>query len=240
MSEKAYTTGSPFPPLAPGKLRLYSMRFCPFAQRARLALAHKEIPYETVNINLMQKPEWLLERNPGGQVPVLEQDDKIVYESLIVADYIDGAYPGNKLAQQDPYKKARDAMLIEYYGNKFVSNFYKVVFSQGKDEEAVKAVNTALQRLEDELTQRGTKFFGGNQVAFVDYMLWPWLERLEVMTRVNSEVTVSATCYPRVHAWIQIMLTLPAVKKCLQPIDMHVELFKRMATKDATTFDIGL
>lgn len=35
--------GSTFPPLSPGTPRLYSMRFCPFAQRARLVLAHKRV-----------------------------------------------------------------------------------------------------------------------------------------------------------------------------------------------------
>lgn len=35
--------GSALPPLENGKLRLYSMRFCPFAQRTRLVLAHKNI-----------------------------------------------------------------------------------------------------------------------------------------------------------------------------------------------------
>ncbi len=35
----------PFPPLAPGKLRLYNMRFCPWGQRTVLALALKGIPY---------------------------------------------------------------------------------------------------------------------------------------------------------------------------------------------------
>jgi hypothetical protein len=35
---------SEFPPLSKGKLRLYSMVFCPYALRARLVLAAKNIP----------------------------------------------------------------------------------------------------------------------------------------------------------------------------------------------------
>nr|KAG5691303.1 hypothetical protein BaRGS_014002 [Batillaria attramentaria] len=206
------------------------MRFCPFAQRARLTLAHKKIPYETVNISLKQKPEWFLERNPGGMVPVVEKDDKIVYESLIVADYLDNVYPDNRLVPADPYRKARDAMLIDYYGNKYISNYYKIVFSEGKDEEAAKVLNTALQKLDDELAKRGTKFFGGDQVAFIDYMLWPWLERVEVLTRCNPVVVVSATSFPRVHAWIQVMLTLPAVKECLFDVDTHMKFYKQHET----------
>ena len=44
MSQKSYAAGSDFPALETGKLRLYSMRFDPLAQRARLVLAAKNIP----------------------------------------------------------------------------------------------------------------------------------------------------------------------------------------------------
>merc|ERR1711963_939790 len=93
MTERNHPKGSAFPPLTKGKLRLYSMRFCPYGQRTRLVLAHKNIPHETINVDLKEKPEWFLERNPLGLVPTLEQDDKIVYESLITCEYLDDTYP---------------------------------------------------------------------------------------------------------------------------------------------------
>lgn len=52
--------GSEQPPKVEGRVRLYSMKFCPFAHRVRLALSFKKIPYEIVNINLKAKPEWYL------------------------------------------------------------------------------------------------------------------------------------------------------------------------------------
>jgi glutaredoxin len=36
--------GSECPPLKENQLRLYNMRFCPYAQRAKLVLAAKNIP----------------------------------------------------------------------------------------------------------------------------------------------------------------------------------------------------
>ncbi len=41
---KHLKSGSQYPPLKENQLRLYSMRFCPFARRSRLVLAAKNIP----------------------------------------------------------------------------------------------------------------------------------------------------------------------------------------------------
>lgn len=43
------------------------MVFCPYAQRVRLVLAAKGIEYETVNIQLKDKPEWLFDINSEGK-----------------------------------------------------------------------------------------------------------------------------------------------------------------------------
>lgn len=44
--------------MAHPQLKLYTALICPYAQRTRLVLAHKNIPYETVEIDLANKPEW--------------------------------------------------------------------------------------------------------------------------------------------------------------------------------------
>jgi len=63
-------TDQPIPP-NDGQLRLYSMRFCPFAHRAHLVLNVKNIPYHVFYINLSEKPEWYSKVNPNGKVPAL-------------------------------------------------------------------------------------------------------------------------------------------------------------------------
>jgi glutathione S-transferase len=54
--------------------------------------------YETVNIYLKNKPEWYVTLNPAAAVPCLQfADGRTIPESLIVAEYLDAAYPENKL-----------------------------------------------------------------------------------------------------------------------------------------------
>lgn len=62
-------SGDPQPPYN-GKLRIYNMRFCPYAQRTILALNAKEIDYEIVNVNLMNKPDWIFDKSPFGKKPI--------------------------------------------------------------------------------------------------------------------------------------------------------------------------
>lgn len=50
-----------------GKLRLFAMRFCPYAHRSVLVLNAKNVPYDLVFVNLDSKPDWLYNFSPRGK-----------------------------------------------------------------------------------------------------------------------------------------------------------------------------
>ncbi|KAB0395314.1 hypothetical protein E2I00_015905, partial [Balaenoptera physalus] len=103
-------------PVPEGLIRLYSMRFCPYAHRTRLVLRAKGIRHEVININLRNKPEWYFTKHPFGQIPVLENSKgQLIYESVIACEYLDDAYPGRKLYPYDSYERARQKMLLELF-----------------------------------------------------------------------------------------------------------------------------
>ncbi|KAL3859756.1 hypothetical protein ACJMK2_009954 [Sinanodonta woodiana] len=218
-TQKAHVQGSQFVELAPGTLRLYSMRFCPYAQRTRLVLEHKRIPYETVNIHLRKKPDWFLQRNPIGLVPVLEKDDKIVYESSVCNDYLDDVYPQNKLNPTDPYLKARDRQLYETFSN-VTSLFMKIAVTHGDNPKVIQRFLKELDRYEAELKKRG-KFFGGEKVCMVDFMIWPWFERLPLLNQVLPETRLTQDRFPSLLAWTREMYLLPAVKSTMYDFKTH-------------------
>lgn len=67
---------------------LYSFRRCPFAIRARLALAYSEIALEHREVKLNDLPEAMLLISPKATVPVLELDDgTVLEESLDIIDW---------------------------------------------------------------------------------------------------------------------------------------------------------
>jgi len=61
---------------------LYSFRRCPYAMRARLALASAGIPCELREILLRDKAPELLQASPKGTVPVLVTETAVIDESL--------------------------------------------------------------------------------------------------------------------------------------------------------------
>ncbi len=65
------------------KPKLYNGLFCPFAQRAWIALLEKGVDFECVEVNPYKKtPEWLA-ISPKGFVPTIVHNGKSVYESAI-------------------------------------------------------------------------------------------------------------------------------------------------------------
>ena len=54
---------------------LYTADRCPYAARARIALAEKGIAYEAVEIDLDDRPALIYEKNSLGRVPVYEEDE---------------------------------------------------------------------------------------------------------------------------------------------------------------------
>jgi glutathione S-transferase len=72
--------------------------------------------HDVVNIKLSDRPEWYFERNPLGKVPAIETESgDCLYESLIIADYLDEKYPEIPLHPKDPMQKAKDRIMIEHF-----------------------------------------------------------------------------------------------------------------------------
>jgi glutathione S-transferase len=77
-------------------MKLYDFLPCPFGQKVRIILAEKGLSYELIEVDLTQgeqrKPDFL-RLNPFARVPVLVDEETIVYDSTIIAEYLEDEYP---------------------------------------------------------------------------------------------------------------------------------------------------
>lgn len=73
-----------------------------FSRKIRILLTEKQISYELKEINLMNKPSSFLEISPIGKVPVLvDEDGTTIWDSSLIAEYIDEKYPEPRLYPTD-------------------------------------------------------------------------------------------------------------------------------------------
>src|SRR5213593_1619400 len=105
-------------------LTLYDADRCPYCARVRIALAEKDVEYETVVIDLSDRPAWLYEKNPLGKVPVLEEDAFVLPESVVIMEYLEERYPEPPLLPKDPADRAIVRLRIERFDNALGDAYY--------------------------------------------------------------------------------------------------------------------
>ncbi len=96
---------------------LYSGPLSLFARKVEIALGEKFIPFDRVMVPFDQtrgyapKHEAVLVANPKGQVPVLVDGDGTLYDSTVIIEYLEDAYPDPPLFPQSPKLRAQCRLL---------------------------------------------------------------------------------------------------------------------------------
>jgi len=154
-------------------LTLHDAPRCPYCARARIVLAEKEVPYETVTVDLAVRSAWLYEHNPpGGRVPVLEDDGWILPESAVIDEYLEERYPTPPLLPDDPAERAAARLLVFRFDD-LGKPYYAFRRGEQGAAERLEAALAALDRRLDSMP-----FLGGRSFGLADVAYLPWLVRL--------------------------------------------------------------
>ncbi|KAF5282458.1 hypothetical protein FQA39_LY17573 [Lamprigera yunnana] len=239
MSVLHLTEGSTRPENVPGKLRLYSMEYCPFAHRVRLVLLAKGVPHDVVNINLIKKPDWYFKVHPEGKVPALDVGNKVVVESLDISDYLNDEYPEPALYPAEPHARELDAKLIQQIGP-LTQIFHDILMEPKKksSKEWLEDFTPALSVFEIELDQRKTTFFGGDKPGMVDFMLWPWAERAEsISLALGEKLLFGSNDFPKLCAWSKTMRKNSIVESIYHGPEKYYKIVLAKKNNDANACD---
>ncbi|PFH52169.1 hypothetical protein AMATHDRAFT_74450 [Amanita thiersii Skay4041] len=156
----------------------YAGWFCPFVQRGWITLEERKIPYQYKEVNPYKKEPHFLQINPKGLVPALEYKGKALYESLVICEFLEDAYPNHKpsMLPDDPYLRGYARIWIDYISKAVVPGFHRLIQAQEKDkqEAALKEWNEALRKFSAEI--KGP-YFLGEQFSLVDIAIAPWIVR---------------------------------------------------------------
>ncbi|CAI2349713.1 unnamed protein product [Caenorhabditis sp. 36 PRJEB53466] len=231
---------------AAGTFRIYNMRFCPWAQRALIYAAAKNIPTEVINIHLKEKPEWYFSKHYKGQVPALEHDEgrKHVIESAVIPEYLDDLFPETRILPTDPYEKAQQKLLLERLSAvapAFIGAVQSVSDPSIRTEKYA-AIAKAFDDAEKLLT---ADFYSGtSKPGYVDYLLYPNVQRSFWLAHILPNLPLSSTAfpgakYPKLTAWYSRLEKLPAVEAASQPTETGVAFFADYI-KGNPDYDLGL
>jgi glutathione S-transferase len=112
-------------------LELYHFPGAICAQKVRIALAEKNIPWGSrVTLNELRSPAYL-KLNPNGYVPTLVHDGSVITESRIINEYIDAAFPSLPLLPQSPIDRARVGLWTKQIDDSLHLNVYVLTFTAG-------------------------------------------------------------------------------------------------------------
>lgn len=90
-------------------MKLYSYYRSSAAYRVRIALNHKQLPYELIPVSLVDGEQFnadYLKLNPEARVPLLIDGEHSIGQSLAIMEYLDEKYPANPLLTKDIYQRA--------------------------------------------------------------------------------------------------------------------------------------
>jgi glutathione S-transferase len=162
-------------------LTLYDADRCPYCARVRIVLAEKGLEYETVVVDLDDRPAWIFEKNPLGKVPVIEEDAFVLPESEVINEYLEERYPEPPLWPADPAERARGRLLVNRF-DRLSRPYYAL---RRGDESADEKLHEQLGDLDALLTAQ--PYLTGHEFGLADAAYLPWILRARQSLGIDLE-----------------------------------------------------
>ena len=159
-------------------MTLYSDPASIYSHRVRIVLFEKDITVEIEDVDPDNKPSELLHLNPYNSLPTLVDRDLVLYDSRVVAEYLDERFPHPPLLPVDPVSRARSRLALF----RIETDWYALLPDlEGSDSRAADKARKALREsLVASADVFGAKpFFLSDEYTLVDATVAPMLWRLK-------------------------------------------------------------
>ena len=185
---------------------LYSFRRCPYAMRARMAIAYSGVTVELRDILLKDKPKEMIAASPKATVPVLAlPDGSVLEESLDIMLWALAQNDPGSWLPEDEATREEIVTLIEENDGPFKSSLdqykYHVRFPEKSREDYRGEGETFLKKLEQKLSDR--PFLMADKVTLADIAIFPFVRQF-----ANSDANwFNAAPYPHLQRWLDGFLS---------------------------------
>ncbi|MET0274322.1 MAG: glutathione S-transferase family protein [Phenylobacterium sp.] len=168
-------------------ITLYDHPLSPYAQKVKIALREKGLEFEAVlpgGLGAGGAQGAFLEANPRAEVPALTDGDVRIFDSTIILEYLEDAYPTPALLPASAAERARVRMLEEVMDTHFEAINWAISeirwFRRAEGEKAEALQSTAARQtagyyawLERQL--EGRDWFNGEAFGWGDLSVVPYL-----------------------------------------------------------------
>lgn len=192
-------------------LKLISHKLCPYVQRAVIALTEKGVPFERVDIDLDNKPDWFLKISPLGKTPVLLVGDTAIFESAVILEYLEETQP-KPLHPKDALKRAEHRGWIEF-NSTVLGDIWglEVATDEATFTAKAKQLEGRLAVLEKRLV--GTPWFDGEAFSLVDAVFGPAFRYFDLIDKIGDFGIFANK--PKIAQWRKNLSERPSIRNAV-------------------------
>lgn len=211
---------------------LYSLRNCPYAMRARIAIFKAKQQVALREVVLSNKPEEMITASSKGTVPILVLGDEfapltVIDESVDIMLWALGQNdPEDLLNKDNPSALPNMLKFILKFDDEFRTclNAYKCAkrYRENNITECRQACEVYLQELEKCLanTRSQHRFIMSDQESLVDIALLPFIRQFAKVERQWYQQSP----YPNVRQWLNHYLQSPMFTKVMAKHNLWVKI----------------
>ncbi len=161
-------------------MTLYSGALDIYSHQVRIVLAEKGVSVDVINVDSNHPSEDLLELNPYNTLPTMVDRELVLYQAMVIMEYLDERFPHPPLLPVYPVARARSRLMIYRIEHDWYSLLGRI---QGQD---VDAANAAREQLRQGLVTlvpvfNDMPYFLSDDFTLVDCCVAPLLWRLPTL-----------------------------------------------------------
>jgi len=163
-------------------MKLYSGSQCLFSHACRFVLREKDIECDVVFTADKQAEDTVAELNPYGETPTLADRDLVLYDGIVVNEYLDERFPHPPLMPSDPTTRAQARVMMSRLRRDWLDDVQHCMASGTKlEKNLTRSLSDGLVAMSNHFSEN--KFVLGEEFSLVDaylvVLLWR-LPRLQV------------------------------------------------------------
>jgi len=184
-------------------IKLYTFPPSTNSRKVRIVLLEKGLEFERVNVDLTKReqknPEYL-KIHPFGQVPALDDEGFVLYDSTVINEYLEDEYPYPSLMPSDSEGRARARLLEDFRDSHFNPYCVHIIYEMRKPEgerdsqrieNAKTQISACFDRLEREL--EGKEYLVGTfSLADIAFMAnFDFMDRFAISIDPKHKMTTA-------------------------------------------------